>query len=70
VLGIDTSGAKQKINAHVPMSEVVKYAPDLRSITGGRGSFTMEFSSYEEAPPNVIEKVIEESKKMKEEGAD
>ena len=36
------------INAHVPMSEMLRYAPDLGSMTGGRGTFTMEFDSYEE----------------------
>ncbi len=65
VLGIDTSGNKQKIKANVPMAEVLTYAPDLRSITGGRGSFSMQFSSYEEAPSHVIEKVIENSSKVK-----
>jgi elongation factor G len=44
------------------MSEVLKYAPDLRSITSGRGEFHLEFSHYEELPPHLAEKVIKESK--------
>jgi elongation factor G len=44
------------------MSEVLKYAPDLRSITSGRGEFHLEFSHYEELPPHLAEKVIKEVK--------
>jgi elongation factor G len=44
------------------MSEVLKYAPDLRSITSGRGEFQMEFSHYEELPPHLAEKVIKDAK--------
>ncbi|MBV8136518.1 MAG: elongation factor G [Deltaproteobacteria bacterium] len=61
VLGMDTKGHGQIIKAMVPMSEVLKYAPDLRSITSGRGSFEQHFSHYEEAPPPVAEKIIKES---------
>ena len=43
------------------------YTIDLRSMTQGRGSFTLEFSRYEEAPGNVQQKVIEEAKKLEEE---
>jgi elongation factor G len=50
------------------MSEVLKYAPDLRSMTGGRGMFTMEFSHYEEVPSHLIPKIVEASKLEKEEG--
>jgi elongation factor G len=45
------------------MAEILKYAPDLRSMTGGRGMFTMEFSHYEELPSHLSEKVIQASKK-------
>ncbi len=51
-----------EIQAQVPMSEILKYAPDLRSMTGGQGTFTMEFDHYEECPAQISEKVIEESK--------
>jgi len=43
------------------MSELSSYAVDLRSMTGGRGTFTVEFARYEEAPGNVQEKVIAEA---------
>ena len=41
------------IKAEVPMAEMLTYAPDLRSITGGRGDFTMEFLRYEEVPGHL-----------------
>jgi elongation factor G len=65
VLGMDTKGHTQVIKARVPMSEVLKYAPDLRSITSGRGEFHMEFSHYEELPGHLAEKVIKEAKASK-----
>jgi len=51
------------IRAQVPMAEILAYAPDLRSMTGGHGMFTMEFSHYEELPTHLAEKVIEENNK-------
>jgi elongation factor G len=65
VLGMDTKGHTQVIKSRVPMSEVLKYAPDLRSITSGRGEFHMEFSHYEELPAHLAEKVIKEAKASK-----
>lgn len=52
----------QCITAHVPESEMYKYANDLRSITSGHGNFSMKFSHYEEVPPQVSEKIIQESR--------
>ena len=63
VLGSDSQAGITEIKAHVPMSEVLRYAPDLRSMTGGQGVFTMEFDHYEEAPPPVADKVIAEHRK-------
>ncbi len=60
VLGSDSKGGITEIKAHVPMSEILRYAPDLRSMTGGQGFFTMDFDHYEEAPQPVVEKVIAE----------
>ena len=57
VLGMGSQGAKQIVKAHVPLSEVLKYAPDLRSMTQGRGMFTMQFSHYEEVPGPLQEKI-------------
>ena len=51
------------VEAEVPISEMNKYATDLRSMSQGRGSFTFEFTRYEVAPSNIAEKVIAESKK-------
>lgn len=65
VLGMDTKGHTQVIKSRVPMSEVLKYAPDLRSITSGRGEFQMEFSHYEELPAHLSERVIKEAKASK-----
>jgi elongation factor G len=65
VLGSDSLAGITEIKAHVPMSEVLRYAPDLRSMTGGQGFFTMEFAYYEEAPQPVAEKVIAEYRKSR-----
>jgi len=66
VLGMDTKGKNQIINANAPMSEMLTYAPDLNSMTGGRGTFSVEFSHYEEVPAQMVEKIIEQAKKEKE----
>ena len=66
VLGVEALGKNQVITAQVPMSEVLLYAPDLISKTGGRGTFDMEFAHYEEMPPHLAEKVITEAKAAKE----
>ncbi len=63
VLGMDTKGKNQVIMANVPMAEFLTYAPDLRSMTGGRGMFTMEFSHYDEVPAQIADKLVEEVKK-------
>ncbi len=64
VLGMNPiSGGKQEIIADVPMSELYGYSTDLRSITGGIGEFSYEFSRYEQAPSDVQQKVIEENAK-------
>ena len=65
VLGSDSEAGVTEIKAHVPMSEILRYSPDLRSLTGGQGVFTMEFDHYEEAPPPVVEKVVAEYQKTK-----
>jgi elongation factor G len=66
VLGMDSKGNGQVIKALVPMSEILKYAPDLRSITSGRGSFEAHFSHYDEVPAPITEKVVKEAKEAKE----
>ncbi len=63
VLGMDSQGHHQIIKGQVPLAEILKYAPDLRSMTSGRGTFTYEHSHYEEVPVYIAEKIITESKK-------
>ncbi|CCH47254.1 elongation factor G [Pseudodesulfovibrio piezophilus] len=58
VLGSDSQAGLTEVKAHVPMAEMLKYAPDLNSMTGGQGTFFMEFASYEECPSQEAEKVI------------
>ncbi len=65
VLGVDPKGGTQVIRALVPMAEVLRYSPDLRSMTSGRGAFTMEFDHYEELPAHLAEKVIKEAEERK-----
>ena len=65
VLGMDNAGRNQIIKANVPMAEFLTYAPDLRSMTGGRGMYAMEFSHYDEVPAQIAEKIVEEVKKSK-----
>ncbi len=66
VLGMDRKGQSQIIKALVPMAEILKYAPDLRSITSGRGSFEAHFSHYEEAPAPVAERIIKDAREARE----
>lgn len=61
---------QQVVEAEVPMAEMHSYAIDLRSMTQGRGSFAFSFIRYDEAPPNVQQKVIEETKAFLEEDED
>jgi elongation factor G len=56
--GMDSFGQQRVVTAEVPMGEVQQYTIDLRSMTGGRGSFTLEFSHYEEMPLQEAQRVI------------
>lgn len=67
VMGMETKGKNQVIKAQVPLAEMFKYANDLRSMTGGRGEFTMRFSHYEEVPSKVASVIIAQSEKAKKE---
>jgi len=58
VLGMDSEGRYQVIKAQVPMAEVLTYALDLNSLTGGRGTFRMEQSHYEEVPAQLADKIV------------
>jgi len=61
--GMDMKRDTQIIKAQVPMAEMVSYAPVLTSVTGGRGTFHMEFSHYNEVPTHIVQKIIEEAQK-------
>ena len=67
VLGMDSQRGLQVINALVPMAEVLKYAPNLTSMTGGRGTYGMEFDHYEEVPAQFQQKIIDDAKRAAEE---
>jgi elongation factor G len=72
MIGMDVLGKSQIVKAQVPASEMFTYANDLRSITGGRGSYTMRFSHYAEAPHKIAQAIISQylaSKKHEEEHA-
>jgi elongation factor G len=70
VLGMEPQGdGTTIIHAEAPMAEVLRYATDLRSITQGRGTFTMTLSHYEEVPPHIQQQLIEQAKKEKEAAA-
>ncbi len=62
-LGTEQRGKMSIIKAQVPLAEMLDFEPTLTSITGGRGSYTMEFSHYEEVPAQIQQKIIEQAKK-------
>jgi elongation factor G len=66
VLGMDTKDGMQIITATVPQAELFTYATELRSLTGGRGTFTATLDRYEDVPAHIAEKVIEAHKKAQE----
>jgi elongation factor G len=67
VLGIDSAGGDlQTVVAEVPLAEVTTYARSLSSITGGQGSYSIEFSHYDVVPGNVLQEIISKAQ-MKEE---
>jgi len=58
IVGVTPENGRQIIKAQVPLAEMARYSVDLRSITSDRGSFSMEFSHYEEVPPDVSAKIV------------
>jgi len=70
IMGMEVKGKNQVLKAQVPLSEMFTYANDLRSITGGRGMYTMRFSHYEEVPHKITSNIISQyqaTKKQEEE---
>ena len=65
-MGTEMVDGKQVVTAEAPLSEITKYATDLRSMTQGRGSFELNFVRYEEVPAQAIPKIVEEAKKLAE----
>ncbi|MGI6160600.1 MAG: elongation factor G [Christensenellales bacterium] len=63
IMGMTPENGKQTVAAEAPLSEMFKYTTDLRSMTQARGSFTMEFERYEEAPANIAAKIVEQAKR-------
>jgi len=66
VQGMDQSTGKTVINARAPFAEMQRYATDLRSLTQGRGLFSMEFDHYEEVPSHLMQEIVEEHQRQKE----
>ena len=66
VLGMTPSGTMTTIEAQAPLAEVQRYAADMRSITQGRGFYTMSFSHYEEVPQHLAQKIVDASQKERE----
>jgi elongation factor G len=66
VLGMNPAGSMTTIDAQVPLAEVQRYSADMRSLTQGRGYFTMEFAHYEEVPSHMAQKVIDQAAKDRE----
>ena len=67
LIGTNPTPEGTEVIAEAPLSEMFKYATDLRSMTQGRGSFRSEFVRYEDVPSNVAQKIIENAKKDEEE---
>jgi elongation factor G len=68
VLGLDSANGQQVISAHVPQAELFSYATELRSLTGGRGTFSSTLDHYEDVPTHLADKIIGEHKKDHGEG--
>jgi elongation factor G len=66
-MGMEPGVGIQVIKAKVPLEEMYKWANELKSLTGGRGSYSMRFLCYETVPSNVAQTIIDKFKKAKEE---
>src|SRR5262245_65236485 len=67
LLGMEPAGGMTTIKAEVPMAEILTYSQALTSLTGGRGDYHMHFLRYDEVPTHIAQKIIEETKKAREE---
>jgi elongation factor G len=66
IAGVEGGGGRQRVSAKAPLAEILRYATDLTSMTGGRGQFTMELDHYEEVPGMIAEKIVAASRKAAE----
>lgn len=66
VLGMEVKGKNEVVKAHIPLAEMFKYTSDLRSVTGGRGSYSMSFSNYDIVPAEIAQDIIDKAKQAKE----
>lgn len=66
IMGMNPQGGETVIEAEVPQAELLRYATDLRSLTQGRGSYTVEFDHYEAVPQHITQKIVEDAKETKE----
>jgi elongation factor G len=55
---MEPAGTMTEVKAEIPMAELLGYAPELRSLTGGQGDYTMEFLRYEEVPGHLVQKLL------------
>ena len=67
IAGMDVQGKSQVVKAKVPLAEMFKYASELKSMTGGRGSYTMRFSHYDEVPQKIAQTIIAKYQEQKKE---
>ncbi len=63
IQGMDVKGHNEILKAHVPLAEMLTYAPTLTSLTAGKGSYRMEFFGYEDVPKELVSRIVEEHKK-------
>ncbi|MBI3963191.1 MAG: elongation factor G, partial [Deinococcus sp.] len=68
VLEMQPDGRLNTILATVPQAEILEYSPTLRSITGGRGVYSVKFERYEEAPPEIVQRVVAQAQARREAG--
>jgi elongation factor G len=67
VQGMDTEKGRSVVNAHVPLAEMMRYTTDLRSMTGGRGVFSMEEAHYDRVPAHLQQEIVDAREREKEE---
>ncbi|MFH1519390.1 MAG: elongation factor G [Candidatus Omnitrophota bacterium] len=67
VMGMEAKGKNEVVKAQIPLAEMFKYTSDLRSVTGGRGSYTMSFSNYNIVPARIAQGIADKAKQAKQE---